>query len=60
MAVFQVEGDQLIRKVVKPHGKSGRVYLEGKYTGQEIIIILPQIPPGDEIENDQKEAEDDR
>jgi len=38
-AKFRVFGEELIEKVVKPNGNSGRVYLPPSWVGKHVKII---------------------
>jgi len=40
MAVFQVEGEELIEKEVGKQGDSGRIYVHKKYIGQRVKIVI--------------------
>lgn len=37
--VFTVKGNELIEKVVKPSGNSGRVYLPKSWIGEIVVIV---------------------
>lgn len=40
MAIFQIEGEELIEKEVGRQGDVGRIYLHKKYIGQRVKIII--------------------
>jgi len=56
MAVFQIEGEELIEKEVGDAGGSGRIYLNRKYIGQNVKIIIMKVVavPGVDVGNAQK------
>ncbi len=56
MAVFQIEGEELIEKEVGNAGGSGRIYINKKYIGQNIKIIIPKVVavPGVDVVDAQK------
>lgn len=43
MAVFQIEGEELIEKEVGDAGGSGRIYIKKKYIGQNVKIIISKV-----------------
>jgi len=48
MALFQIEGEELIEKEVGKQGEMGRIYLHKKYIGQLVkIVILKKEISGD-------------
>lgn len=40
MAIFQIEGEELIEKEVGRQGDVGRIYLHKKYIGRIVKIII--------------------
>ena len=55
MAVFQIEGEELIEKEVGDAGGSGRIYIHRKYIGQNVKIIIPKATvPGVDVADAQK------
>lgn len=40
MALFQIEGEELIEKEVGKQGEMGRIYLHKKYIGQLVKIVI--------------------
>ncbi len=45
MGLFQIEGEEVIEKVVRnrPRGSSAQIYLHKKYAGRHVkVVILPQ------------------
>lgn len=44
MAVFQIEGEEIIDKTVRPRrrGSSAQIYLHKKYTGRRVKVVILQ------------------
>ena len=42
MAVFQIEGDEVIDKTVRPRtcGSSAQIYIHKKYTGRRVKVVI--------------------
>ena len=42
MAVFQIEGEDIIDKIVRPrtHGSSAQIYIHKKYTGRRVKVVI--------------------
>lgn len=42
MAVFQIEGEEVIDKTVRPRtsGSSSQIYLHKKYTGRRVKVVI--------------------
>lgn len=41
MAIFQLEGEEVIEKEVGNGGESGRIYINKKYIGLTVKIVIP-------------------
>lgn len=41
MAIFQLEGEEVIEKEVGNGGESGRIYINRKYIGRTVKIVIP-------------------
>ncbi|MDP2754625.1 MAG: DUF2080 family transposase-associated protein [Nitrospirota bacterium] len=41
MAIFQIEGEEVIEKEVGNGGESGRIYINKKYIGLNVKIVIP-------------------
>ena len=41
MALFNIEGEEVIEKEVGNGGDSGRIYVNKKYIGKTVKIIIP-------------------
>ncbi len=46
MAIFQLEGEEVIEKEVGNGGDSGRIYINKKYIGMNVKIVIPSGPGG--------------
>ncbi len=40
MAIFQIEGEEVIEKIVGPGGTSAQIYLHKKYTGRRVKVVI--------------------
>ncbi len=41
MSIFQIEGEEVIEKVVGPGKFSGQIYVHKKYIGKLVKIVFP-------------------
>lgn len=40
MSLFQIEGEEVIEKVVGPGGSSAQIYLNKKYVGRRVKVVI--------------------
>lgn len=59
MAIFQIEGEEIIDKTVRPRigGSSAQIYIHKKYTGKRVkVVILSGNGDGSQVRTEEEEG----